>query len=371
MFSVYKPVASVVSALVCMAIVFGLQGCGDTPAPPKKKLTGSDLVCIGPRAHRCDWKMDGDSPEKIENATLVMQPEPANNSHCATMLRAERLGVSGDMPFCVGANANNTCTGAKNKFDIIKNELECSDCFGGLTMDLYYSFDFKKFLPHDLSLGIKNAHIYGDARVHPKVPNFKKSGKIPLIGMTPRTFKFPAGIIPFTISLSFPTSLSYDFEENMAPNFTAGVYFEHNFGDHYINWTKGSNFTYVSQKQKPTTHLTPTISGLDAETEMKIGLESTLVVEVEKMVSFNLTASTDVSTKITLADKNLCADGEGKLQAQHQESVHFTLMGKDRTLYKNGPKEIFDVKTDPFHKCIPLAASTITSQQHDGPAIVV
>jgi len=345
-------------ALALLAVTMGLFGCGDTPAPPKK-MAGLDTICIGPRAHTCDWKVDGDSAEKVENAIVIIQPEPTKDSHCASLIESSRLEhplAGGDKFICLGANADDTCTHAKEDITLVKDHLDCPNCFAGLTMDLFYSLNVSMFLPQEISVGVKNAHMSGAAELKLKGDKSKYHGDVKLTDVK-KSIKFPAGPIAFHIDFAFPTTLHYDVDVPQA-DFSAGYDLDVDFGDHTMTWTRGAKgFAYVAPVN-PSVTVTPKLEGkVDQLADLKVNVDSNLALDVAGMVSFDIKAKTDVPLKVDLEGwvwKQVCISGQATANATHEEHVHFTLFGRDTKLYGNGPQDIFAVESPSVHKCIPV-----------------
>jgi len=320
-------------------------------AQPGSAKSGTETVCIGPRAHEVVYDFDGETLEEIENATVSLQPAPELNEFCA-------VAPHGDKAICVGANVDASCTKAA-KDEPLNSVLDCESCFLGATTDLFYTLEVGFFKLKQASVGLRDTHLRGAVEVQGKEAMSRQllNGTMTLLSAD-RTAKISfkvAGVIPVDITVGLPTSLSYNLEVHESAQFTAGAAFDLDFGDHSVQWTKDG----FSTQNTPMSHkVTPELALENKATAfLGLGLSSSLRVDVDKVLSYHVDVAPTLPVTVSEQDEQVCLDAGAEITVSHEADVHFSLFGKDHDLYHYGPKQLVHEKADHLlHHCVQIPA---------------
>merc|ERR1712050_253929 len=93
------------------------------------------------------------------------------------------------------------------------------------------------------------------------------------------------------------------------------------------------------------------------------GLESTVAISIDKVISYDVYLQPSLPMKVDLEnqDKNVCIAGSADFDLSHEADVHFTLLGKKHDVYHYGPKQLYHYhKDDVLKKCIVVPTSDDT-----------
>jgi len=211
-----------------------------------------------------------------------------------------------------------------------------------------------------VEVGIQNSHLRGAAEIHAHAAKAVAPipHKITLLS-DERKFKIHfvvAGLIPVNIAIALPTTFNYGLGLTGSADATAGADLDVNLGNHYMKYTKGSGFSVVSDK--PTLTVTPKFAwDVEAEADLSLGLESTVAISIDKVISYNLNLAPSMPVKVDLENKDtqVCASGTADFVLSHEADVHFTLFGKNHDIFHYGPKQLYHYhKDDAFKKCLTL-----------------
>merc|ERR1711907_65584 len=102
---------------------------------------------------------------------------------------------------------------------------------------------------------------------------------------------------------------------------------------------------------------------VEAEADLSLGLESTVAISIDKVVSYDLRMQPSLPLKVDLEnqDKNICISGAADFVLSHEADVHFSLFGKKHDVYHYGPKQLSHYhRDDVFKKCINVPKSDAT-----------
>eukprot|EP00929_Paragymnodinium_shiwhaense_P038293 TRINITY_DN2025_c0_g1_i2.p1 TRINITY_DN2025_c0_g1~~TRINITY_DN2025_c0_g1_i2.p1 ORF type:complete len:341 (+),score=84.52 TRINITY_DN2025_c0_g1_i2:84-1106(+) len=312
---------------------------------------GTDTICLGPRPHVVKYDFTGETLEQVENATISVQPDPTSDLDCSAGQH------QGDKTMCVGANVDATCAAAAKDITV-DSYVDCPSCFAGLATDLFYSLEIKFFDLEQVEVGLQNSHLRGAAEVHAHAGKAVTlpPGKVTLIGEEAQfTAKFMvAEIIPVDITVSVPTTFNYGVGFKGSIDATAGADLDINLGNHYVKYQKGSGFSVVNDA--PSYTFTPKLNlDVEAEADLSLGLESTVAISVDKVVSYDVHMQPSFPLKVDLEnqDKNVCIAGSADFVLSHEADVHFSFFGKKHDIFHYGPKQLYHYhKDDVFKKCI-------------------
>jgi len=314
---------------------------------------GTENLCLGSRAHIVKYDFTGETLEEVENAAISVQPDFSSNLDC----RASSGEHHGDKTMCVGANVDPTCTVA-GKDITLNSYVDCPSCFAGLTTDLFYSLDIKQSELEQVEVGVQNSHLRGAAEVHGHADKAVTlpPGTATLISDKTQfqaSFKV-AGIIPVDITVSVPTTFNYGVGFKGSIDATAGADLDVNLGNHSIKYQKGTGFSTVNDE--PSYTFVPKLTvDIEAEADVSLGLDSTVVVSVDKVISYDMRMQPSLPLKLDLEnrDKNVCIAGSADFVLSHEADVHFSLFGKKHEVYHYGPKQLDHYhKDNVFKKCL-------------------
>lgn len=320
---------------------------------------GSEYLCLGSRAHIVKYKFTGETLEEVENATISVQPDSTSNLDCSA-----NGDHHGDKTMCVGANVDSTCAAALE--DITLNPyVDCPSCFAGLTTDLFYTLNIENWDLERVEVGLRSTHLRGAAEVHGHADKaVTKSGQATLVSNKVQfqaSFRV-AGVIPVDIAVSAPTAFKYGLAFTGSVDATAGADLDVNLGNHYIQYQKGIGFSHVNDE--PSYTFVPKLSvDVEAEADVSLGLDSTVTVSVDKVISYDMHVQPSLPLMLDLEnqDKSLCVAGSADFVLSHEADVHFSLFGKKHDVYHYGPKELLHYhKDDAFKKCLDVPKGDAT-----------
>lgn len=339
--------------------LFAVAACGVAA-----DTSGQETKCIGPRAHTVTYDIQGgDTLETVTDATISIEPEPAMNDYCAG-------GPSGDKAYCFGANTDETCQHEKGILPI-NDDFECKSCFGGVTTDLYYKVETRFLSLKKVEVGLQNTHVHGALQVHAHKDAAVgvTKGSISLLDQsrTAGVSFHVAGIIPVDIKISLPSQLEYSLGLEGHLDALAGANLDIDLGNHFVSWDKSDGF--VVHNTNATVDLAPVLSLDTAAAGADIGLtlRSSMQVDIDKVMWYHVDMAPAVPSQVTFTENvggtsNVCLKGDLDFPMSHEADVHFTLFGKDHSLYHFGPKDLMHLhKTEAINKCIdvPFAAVAV------------
>lgn len=325
--------------------------------PTATAKEGTEYLCLGSRAHIVKYNFTGETLDEVENATISVKPDLSSNLDCSN-----GNGLHGDKTMCVGANVDPTCAAAGK--DITLNPyVDCPSCFAGLATDLFYSLDYKFFDLEQVEVGLRNSHLRGAAEVHGHAEKAVTlpTGQATLIGNKVQfqaSFKV-AGVIPVDIAVSAPTTFNYGLAFRGSIDATAGADLDVNLGSHYVKYQKGSGFSTVNDE--PSYTFVPKLSvDVEAEADVSLGLDSTIAVSVDNVVSYEIRVKPSLPLKLDLEnqDKSVCIAGSADFDLSHEADVHFSLFGKQH-VYHYGPKQLYHYHRD-VKKCLDVPRGNAT-----------
>jgi hypothetical protein len=314
--------------------------------------SGTEYQCFGGKAHSVTYDIDGDSLETLQNAKVDIAPEPAMNGYCAEK--------EGDHDFCVGGNTDDCKT---RRASLPINDLfSCDSCFAGLETDLFYSLEIKWLKLQRVELGLRDSHLRGavEVRAQKDAAGQITSGSIPLIdGAKEAQVKFKiAGIIPFDLKISMPTTLEYSLGLHGSLDALAGADLDIDLGDHFISYEKDNGFsvhnTSMSVNFTPKLELTSATAAADLDlkvrSEVQVDLDSVMWYHLDVVPAMPSTLDFEHTAGET--DK-ICLRSNVDVPLSHEADVHFTLLGKDHDVFHFGPEDLLHFhKENAINKCI-------------------
>lgn len=325
-------------------------------------VTGDELKCLGTRAHRVTYDVKGGpTREEVTDATITIQREPVQDAFC---LQGLLPPLSDDKNFCFGANTGDDCQGSLGVLPINDN-FECSNCFVGVTTDLYYHF---ALVSQKIELGIRNTQILGSLEMHAHgdAATELTSGSFTLPDKEAK-INFMAGSIPVNITISLPTSINYDVGLKGQLEAVAGANVNIDFGEHTITYDKTNGL--VATNTAPTFDFAPVLSvdSGDSGANMGVGLTTMLKVDVDNIAWYHINAAANLPQKVTYtakvgSDDEVCLKADIDIPVSHEAAVHKTVFGLDVVVKHLGPVELFHIQKDEaVNKCvdIPLAAVVV------------
>jgi len=322
--------------------------------------SGTEYQCFGGKAHAVNYDIDGDSLETLQNAKIDIAPEPAMNGYCAEK--------DGDYDFCVGGNTDDCKT--RRAALPINDIFSCDSCFAGLETDLFYSLEIKLLKLHKVELGLRDSHLRGAVEVHAHKDAATgpiTQGSIPLIdGAKQAQVKFMiAGIIPFNLKISMPTTLEYSLGLHGSLDALAGADLDIDLGDHFITYEKDNGFsvhnTSMSVDLTPKLALTSGTAAADLElkvrSEIQVDLDSVMWYHLDVVPS--VPSTLDFEHKAGESDK-ICLRSDVDIPLSHEADVHFTLLGKDHDVFHFGPEDLLHFrKENAINKCIDVPFANV------------
>jgi len=329
-------------------------------------VTGDELKCFGPRAHRITYDVTGGpTREEVTDADILIQRTPAADGLCVQSNTDTLLPpMSDDKSFCFGANTDVNCQASAGVVQIDDN-FECSNCFIGVTTDLYYHL---KLLKKQVQLGITNTKIVGSLEMHAHGDSATQltTGTISLPDKETK-INFMAGAVPVNITISLPTSINYDVGLKGQLDAVAGANVNIDFGEHYVTYDSKNGL--VGTHTNATFDFSPvlTADSGDSGANMGLGLASQLKVDVDGVVWYHMNVAANLPQKLTYAvnvgsDDEVCLNADVDIPVTHEAAVHKTVFGHDVVVKHFGPVELVHISKDgAINKCvdIPLAAVVV------------
>jgi len=321
---------------------------------------GQKIGCLGPLAHLITYNIEGgDTLDNADSADIEVSRSAEYDEMCAGN------GPEDDALFCFGANTDETCSHANASLPLTDN-FECTNCWAGVTADLYYKISTTFGVPTKAEVGVRNTKIIGAIQVHAHGDSATEltSGSIDLFAPEAHV-NFMAGSIPLNFTLSLPLRIDYNLGLKGELDATAGAALDVDFGDHAVSISpKGvawSN-TNVTVGLDPVFNVDTGDSGAD----MGLALAGSVHVEVNDMVWYHVDFSAGVPSKIVLENDSkalpaeMCFEGDVDLPVNQEAELYKTVFGKIVPLYHYGPEEITHVHKDKaLLKCLDLSAEVV------------
>merc|ERR1712166_722494 len=156
-------------------------------------------------------------------------PSAENDEMCAGN------GSDNDKLFCFGANTDETCSRVNASLPLTDN-FECTNCWAGVTADLYYKISTVLGVPTKAEVGVRNTKITGalQVRAHGDTATELTSGSFDLFAPEVH-FNFMAGSIPLNFTLSLPLRIDYSLGLKGQLDANAGAVLDVDFGDHAVS----------------------------------------------------------------------------------------------------------------------------------------
>eukprot|EP00927_Polykrikos_kofoidii_P046444 TRINITY_DN4068_c0_g1_i6.p1 TRINITY_DN4068_c0_g1~~TRINITY_DN4068_c0_g1_i6.p1 ORF type:complete len:346 (-),score=53.93 TRINITY_DN4068_c0_g1_i6:214-1251(-) len=314
---------------------------------------GEEVLCIGPRPHRVEYNLKGDSVETLEDAFISVAPALDMNSNTCVP------SSSGDKALCIGANQDATCAHAKSDFPLAHG-FDCVNCFAGATTDLFYKLSVSGFTLYGVEVGLQNTHLRGAVEVHGAASGASEpvKGQITLLDgdkTAKISFKI-AKIVPVDITVGLPTILDYSVGVSGSFEATAGADLDIQLGDHFVKWTRAGGFAVMNGS--PSVTVTPKLAvNVKAQADMSVKLQSSAQIDIDKVMWYHLNMASALPVNVALNDQDteVCAVGGVDFQAGHEADVHFSLFGKETDIKHFGPKELYHYhKDDVARKCVDI-----------------
>jgi hypothetical protein len=308
--------------------------------------SGTETQCFGGKAHTVTYDIDGDSLETLQNAKVDIAPEPAMNGYCT--------GREGDRDFCVGGNTDD-CHTRRTSLPI-DDIFNCDSCFAGLETDLYYSLEIKWLKLHKVELGLRDSHLRGALEVHGHkdvATGPLKTGSISLLdgAKTAQVKFYIAGIIPFDLHVSMPTTLEYSLGLHGSLDVLAGADLDIDLGDHFVTYEKDNGFSLHNTSMS--VDLTPklTLNSGTAAADVELKVRSAIQVDLDSVMWYHLNVVPSIPSTLSFehtageSDK-ICLRGDVDVPLSHEADVHFSLLGHDHDIYHYGPEELLHFRKE-------------------------
>jgi hypothetical protein len=318
---------------------------------------GQKTVCLGPRAHLLTYKIEGEGNtlETADAADIEITRSADNDERCAG-------NDDDDALFCFGANTDETCSHAGEPL-IFTDNFECTNCWAGITADLYYKISTTLGVPTRAEVGVRNTKILGalEVRAHGDAATELTSGSVDLFAPEVHV-NFMAGSIPLNFTFSLPTRIDYNLGLKGELDALGGADLDVDFGDHGVA-VSPKGFQWINTPF--TTDLEPvfTVDTGDSGADMGLALAGSIHVEANDMVWYHVDFSAGLPSKIVLENDStglpaqLCFEGDVDVPVNQEAEVYKTVLGKKVTLYHYGPAEITHIHQDEaLKKCTDLSA---------------
>jgi len=324
---------------------------------------GQTTVCLGPRAHLITYNIEGgDTLETADSADIEVSPSAENDEMCAGN------GSDDDKLFCFGANTDETCSRVNASLPLTDN-FECTNCWAGVTADLYYKISTVLGVPTKAEVGVRNTKITGalQVRAHGDTATELTSGSLDLFAPEVHV-NFMAGSIPLNFTLSLPLRIDYNLGLKGQLDANAGAVLDVDFGDHAASISpKGVHWTNTNA----TVGLDPvfTVDTGDSGADMGLALAGSIHVDVKNPLSpvwYHVDFSAGLPSKIVLENNStalpaeLCFEGDVDVPINQEAEAYKMVFGKVVPLYHYGPAEITHIHKDKaLLKCLGLAAAAV------------
>lgn len=326
---------------------------------------GSKIECLGPRAHLVTFDIKGGpTPEEVTESNIMVQRDAANDDLCASNSLPPK---DGDQAFCFGANVDETCLAAGSSLPIDDN-FECSNCFAGVTTDLYYKLETKLLSVKRVEVGVQNTKIGGALEIHAHGDSATDltNGTIAFPD-TPAHINFMAGSVPVNLTISLPTHLDYSLGLKGQFDGVVGATVDVDFGNHFLSWTKDEGFVFHNTNSSVNLAPSLRVDTGDSGADIGLSLSSSLQIDADKLLWYHINANAAFPTKVVYeanigSDDQLCLKGDVDFPVTHEAEVYKTVLGHEVVIKHFGPDELLHIHKDEALKdCVdvPIAAALV------------
>jgi len=317
---------------------------------------GQKTVCLGPRAHLLTYTIEGEGKtlQTVDSADIDITRTADKDEMCASN------GDSDDALFCFGANTDETCTHAGGPLTFSDN-FECTNCWAGITADLYYSISTTFGVPTKAEVGVRNTKILGALEVHAHgdAATELTSGSIDLFAPEAHV-NFMAGSIPLNFTFSLPTRIDYNLGLKGQLDAIGGADLDVDFGDHGVS-VSPTGFHWINTPFSAVLDPVFTVNTGDSGADMGVALAGSIHVEANDMIWYHVDFSAGLPSKIVLDDgAQLCFESDIDVPVNQEAEAYKYVLGKKVTLYHYGPSELTHIHQDQAVKeCTPLSAVVV------------
>jgi len=325
-----------------------IHKCVGTPA---MAVSGEEIQCFGARAHKVTYShSDGETLDNISDASILVERDASADAQCVSSSPAED-----DKPFCIGVNVDESCEAPQSQLPIVDG-FTCTNCFGGVTTDLYYKFETRRLKLQKVEVGLKNTHIKGALELTTGLDAAKDlaEGTLDLLD---RTFEvnFNAGKIPVNLKVDMTGQLGFSLGAEGSLHAVSGADLDIDFGEHFISWDDANG--WQRHNSAPAVTATPilTVDSAEAGAQLATSFSSTIKFEANDVLWYhvNVNPAFPGSLSYVHEDKQLCLQADLDLPVTHEADLHHRLLGHDITIKHFGPAEIVHIeKPGFFHKCV-------------------
>jgi hypothetical protein len=320
---------------------------------------GRQGECIGSRFHNVDYDMSDETDENGMPTSFTIEVTPVPEESEEKCLPPNGAGTK--KAVCVGINTKD-CKEAAEVVKITDN-LDCDQCYMGLTTDIFYNLTVENSRLRDVSVGIKDTHLRGASvlHFHGAAGGQIAQGSIPILSREVKAnIFFMVGIIPVNIDFRVPMELDYAVQLSEDLDIRFGGELDINLGDHYLSWTQEQGFGPTNTDTSVT--WTPVFDAAGkVSADIPLSIKSSLEVEFEHVLSWRLNLIPGFQPlhvevkKPWFSNEQICLSADADFLVNHDADLHFDFLGYHKTFATFGPWEIYHNHWNSvFDTCIDL-----------------
>lgn len=264
-----------------------------------------------------------------------------------------------DIPICLGVNTDN-CNNPKTDISIYKNpyiEVSCSDCFIGLTTNVFFDMKIRWFKVESITGGFRNGVVNG-ALVVDTTGNYHWTLNVdktyPVVKPT-TIITFYIGVIPVRIWFEIPVQEKLDISLDAKADIKVGATMKWILGANYISWNPKDRWIVHHDQPKLTWKPVLDVSGY-VNSHMEESLNPTFILHVDNLYSFWLMIEPTLIGDIngSVEKKQVCGtlsyDFDVKFKSELSINVPWIHMEYDKIF---GPYDIYKESRPIGTICVP------------------
>lgn len=330
-------------------------------------LKGEQIHCAKGRAHVIRYDVEGEptngsSLESVRRAIVSVDPAPLHASKCET--KNAKFNPTGDKKVCYGVNEDDSCTAARADIPV-KDGIDCKDCFGSVSADVFYKLDYSAMHLNSVEVGLRDINLRVSASLHTNLQGSAEplsgSIKVPDSDNTMTIIDSLVGCpvcVKVTIKVALPTTVDYSLKLDGEAELQGGAMLDLNLGDNLVHYDADKGWSH--ETHSPSVTVTPLVMATaKATADLDINIKSSAQVNVDNIVWYHLNLDPTLNTKLKVEgswnplshDVSMCIDGDASFNMNQEADLDWNLLvwhTKDHW----GPTQLYSwSKPDIIHGC--------------------
>lgn len=253
-----------------------------------------------------------------------------------------------DIPWCFGYNTDKSkqCRAPVDDINMFHNDIldvNCDNCFVGLSGDVFADIEFHKFKITKLQVGLKKMYIKGGIGmdIDSKYVWSYSYNHIYKVLDKFKIVSFKIGVINFDIFVDFVVHLDFNAFADYHSNINYGVNMDVDIGDVYVNFENGK---WNIVEPHPNVCVIPYVSAettINGRAHFDVVPEMSVYTPSVFSVHLKFDPNSDLSTHGSATEKQICIDGKYDMSL----TIGATVLKEtipDKTVYNSGTQKIID-----------------------------